>query len=80
MINTQRNYNYNRKLISDKTNKNIMDIEKIFIILLPIILLIGVVDYYYYKKKEIGKNFNDFTFFFGKLACKKKKYKFTRKT
>ena len=72
MINTQRNYNYNRKLISDKTNKNIMLIEKIFIISLPIILLIGVVDYYYYKKKEIGKSFNNFTFFFGKLACKKK--------
>ena len=72
MINTKRSFNYNRKLISEKTNKNIMFIEKIFIILLPIILGVGVTNYYYYKKQEIGKNFSNFTFFFGKLTCDKK--------
>lgn len=72
MINTKRTYNYKRNLISEKMNKNIMDLEKILIIILPIILFIGVTDYYLHKKNEFGKKFSSFTFFFGKISCGKK--------
>lgn len=72
MINTKRTYNYKRNLISEEMNKNIMYLEKLFIIILPIILFIGVTDYYLYKKNEFGKNFSSITFFFGKISCNKK--------
>ena len=69
MINSQRLYWKNRKLISEKTDRDIQKYLKIGIIISAILLVYGVGDYFIYKYSSLGKQFSYLTFLFGTSKC-----------
>jgi hypothetical protein len=70
LINTQRYYWYQRKLISDQTNIYTLNIEYIILIFAIIFLIIGFIDYVKYQKKEYKNKFNWIIFLLGSHNCR----------
>lgn len=70
-LNTQRNYYYERKMISDDLNSKVVYVCKIIFMLALIVLSYGFVDYVGYQKKEYGDSFRWSTFILGATKCKR---------
>lgn len=70
LMNTQRNYYYERKLITEEQNKRIIEICKIIFISAIVVLLYGFVDYIGYQRDSYGNRFKWSTFFLGVPKCK----------
>jgi hypothetical protein len=68
-INTQRDYWYQRNIISEKSNKYTLHIEYILFFLSILFLIIGFIDYVIYQKKEYKNKFNWLTFLLGSHNC-----------
>lgn len=69
LMNTQRCYWYQRKLISDESNNNTLNIEYIILIISIIFLIVGFIDYVKYQKKEYKNKFNWIIFLLGSHNC-----------
>lgn len=70
VLNTQRNYYYERKMITDEQNRQIIYICKILFMFAMIILSYGFVEYIGYQKSEYGSEFRWSTFLLGVSKCK----------
>ena len=57
VVNTYRNYIFDRSRISEKENKLILDTEKVGLGLAILVLIYGNINYFFYEKKVIKKNF-----------------------
>lgn len=69
MINTYRKYIYQRKEISENTNKKLITIEYTLLFISTIILIYGLLDYIIYQQKMRGSEFNLTKFFFSVTKC-----------
>ena len=69
-INTQRDYWYQRKIISTQSNKYTLYIEYILFVTSIIFLIIGFIDYVKYQKKEYKNKFNWINFLLGSHNCR----------
>tara|TARA_B110000259_G_C13794917_1_gene314258 strand:- start:51 stop:620 length:570 start_codon:yes stop_codon:yes gene_type:complete len=69
MMNTYRNYTYERKEIKENTNKRFLNIEYILLSISFIILIYGLFDYIIYQQKMRGSDFNWLKFFIGVSKC-----------
>tara|TARA_B100001142_G_scaffold140996_1_gene142316 strand:+ start:2667 stop:3248 length:582 start_codon:yes stop_codon:yes gene_type:complete len=65
IINTQKNYWHNRKVINETTLSLLNNIIRGLLIISGLIFVLGISDYYIYKKAEYKKRFNYLTFIFG---------------
>lgn len=70
LFNTQRNYYYERKLITEEQNQRIIYICKFIFLCAIIVLMYGFIDYIGYQKQEYGNRFNWSTFILGASKCK----------
>jgi hypothetical protein len=70
LINTQRDFWYQRKLISDTSNNYTLNIEYIIFVCAIIFLIIGFIDYVKYQKKEYKNKFNWLNFLLGSHNCR----------
>ena len=68
-INTQRDYWFQRKIISTQSNKYTLYIEYLIFFTSIIFLIIGFIDYVKYQKKEYKNKFNWITFLLGTRKC-----------
>ena len=55
--------------ITGDINNYIIDIQKIIIVFIVIITIIGITDYYMYQKKELRDNFSYLKFILGNTKC-----------
>jgi hypothetical protein len=69
LINTQRDYWYQRKLISMESNKYTLIIEYIILFFAIFFLIFGFIDYVIYQKKEYKNKFNWIIFLLGAHNC-----------
>jgi len=69
-INTQRYYWYQRKIISEQSNKYTLNIEYIIFLSAILFLIIGFIDYVKYQKKEYKNKFNWIIFLLGSHKCR----------
>lgn len=69
MLNTQRSYWYERQMITEERNKQILTIEYGVAAIAAVVLLYGVTDYVLYQKREYGSQFRWVTFLAGALPC-----------
>ena len=70
LLNTQRLYWENRKLISEEKSETYLQYIKYMLILCSVVFLYGFIDYYKYQKVSYGKNFSMTRFFLGNSKCK----------
>jgi hypothetical protein len=69
LINTQRYYWYQRKIISEESNKYTLNVEYIILFFAILFLIIGFIDYVIYQKKEYKNKFNWIIFLLGSHKC-----------
>ena len=69
-FNTQRLYWFNRKIITEKRNNELIEIIKYTIMTAIFVFLFGILNYIMRKKKQYGKKFSYFLFFLGTEKCK----------
>jgi hypothetical protein len=69
LINTQRYYWYQRKIISEESNKYTLNVEYIILFFAILFLIIGFIDYVIYQKKEYKNKFNWIIFLLGSHNC-----------
>lgn len=69
IINTQRNYWNNRKLVNMNTIDIMRYIEIIIIFISIILFIYAIIDYYNYQKKQYNSKFSLITFILGNPKC-----------
>tara|TARA_Y100000389_G_scaffold78668_1_gene75439 strand:+ start:5059 stop:5637 length:579 start_codon:yes stop_codon:yes gene_type:complete len=69
LINTQRLFWKNRKMIKDKSNKNFINIIKTLLILTGFSFVYGIGDYILYQKNSRKLTFSMFKLLLGKTIC-----------
>ena len=69
LLNTQRNYWNNRKLITKEQNYKIKSSEIVLLFLSIISFFYGIIDYYIYKKQKHGKYFSLYKMILSKVYC-----------
>jgi hypothetical protein len=70
-MNTQREFWKVRKMISEETNKFILNVEHVISGVSFVTLIYGFIDYVIYQKKQYGKKFSWLFFLLGGHTCKK---------
>lgn len=69
LLNTQRNYWNNRKLITEDQNNKMKLVIKVLLVLLIVSFFYGFIDYYIYKKNKHGKYFSFYNLILSKVSC-----------
>ena len=69
LINTQRLYWENRKMINEEENENMIKTIKIALGVSLFVFIYGIIDYFIYEKKSYGKTFSILKFFLGGNKC-----------
>ena len=69
LINTQKNYWDARNQITEKSKKELINIELVLLAITGIVAIYGFTDYVVYKKQILGNKFNWFKFLFSTKVC-----------
>ena len=69
LINTQRLYWENRKMINEEENENMVKTIKVALGASLFIFIYGITDYFIYEKNSYGKNFSVLKFILGGNKC-----------
>tara|TARA_B100001094_G_C18055455_1_gene732225 strand:- start:44 stop:631 length:588 start_codon:yes stop_codon:yes gene_type:complete len=69
LINTQRLYWENRKMINQEENDRMVNVIKIALGTSLFVFIYGFIDYFIYEKKSYGKNFSIFQFLLHGKKC-----------
>lgn len=70
VVNTYRDFIYQRKYITDEVNEKVLLIEKIITIFAFVVLIYGFIDYYFYQLADHPNDFSWIYFMFGTSKCK----------
>lgn len=68
-VNTYRAYLFDRKRITENTNRKVLYFEKIMSIIAIIVLIYGFIEYIIYQRTEYANNFSWMKFILGSRKC-----------